>query len=540
MMTDRGSRAGLSPGEMARALREFRAVVGDAWVFSSEEDLTLYRDAYSPVRGEADERVASAAVAPVSVEEVQRIVRIAARLGVPLYPISAGRNLGYGGSAPVLSGSVILDLKRMNRILEVDEDNASVLVEPGVTYFDLYRFINEKNLKLWIDVPDPGWGSLIGNALDHGGGWTLNPFRDHFGAHCGMEVVLANGDVVRTGMGALPGSGTWQQNRYGVGPFIDGLFAQSNFGIVTKMGFWLYPAPEAFCSGEVMASNRDDIHEFVRITAQLANAGIVNSAVMIRSPLLYAGLRDADTGAALASSDRQSDAEWNRIARSKQLPSWATTLHFYGPPAVIAAQWEHAKQRFSVIQGIRFEEGPRYHFPLAQPNAEAVLDKSALGIPNLSVFSMGARSENYPDPAVGHLSFSPIIPMSGAALLQAHRVFASAVREWDIAPLGFGAGFCMYPRCLVFLFTLPLSQDESHNRRTRAFFSHLIKLAAQHGWGEYRAHPLFMDEITDVYSYNGHALRRLQERLKDALDPEGILAAGRYGIWPQHLRSGRG
>ena len=137
-------------------------------------------------------------------EQVQKIVRIANHYSIPLYTISTGRNLAYGGSAPVHSGSVVLDLKRMNKILEVNEEQAYALVEPGVSYFDLYRYIRDRKLKLWIDCPDPGWGSVIGNALDHGAGRTPLPYRDHFGAHCGMEVVLANGEVVRTGMGALP------------------------------------------------------------------------------------------------------------------------------------------------------------------------------------------------------------------------------------------------------------------------------------------------------------------------------------------------
>ena len=129
-------------------------------MFTSDEDVALYRDAYSPLWSEPEEKVASAAVAPESAEQVQEIVRIANELRIPLYPISTGRNLGYGGSAPVLSGSVVLDLKRMNRILEVDERNAYALVEPGVSYFDLYRHIEERGLKLWIDCPDPGWGSI--------------------------------------------------------------------------------------------------------------------------------------------------------------------------------------------------------------------------------------------------------------------------------------------------------------------------------------------------------------------------------------------
>jgi len=180
---------GVSERDFARATDRLASVVGSEWVFTSDEDVALYRDAYSPLFSEPGEKVASAAVAPESAEQVQEIVRIANEYRIPLYPISTGKNLGYGGSAPVLSGSVVLDLKRMNRILEVDERNAFALVEPGVSYFDLYRHIQEQGLRLWIDCPDPGWGSVIGNALDHGVGYTMNPYRDHFDAHCGMEVV---------------------------------------------------------------------------------------------------------------------------------------------------------------------------------------------------------------------------------------------------------------------------------------------------------------------------------------------------------------
>ena len=101
-----------------------------------------------PFWGEPDERAASAALAPGSVEQVQAVVRIANRCRIPIYPISTGRNLGYGGSAPNYSGSVVLDLKRMNRVLEVNESMAYALVEPGVSYFDLYRHIQERSLKV--------------------------------------------------------------------------------------------------------------------------------------------------------------------------------------------------------------------------------------------------------------------------------------------------------------------------------------------------------------------------------------------------------
>ena len=170
--------AGVAAADFSAALTQFEAALGKEWVFTSDEDVDLYRDAYSPFWGEPEERKAAAALAPENVDQVQKIVRIANHYRIPLYPISTGRNLGYGGSAPCASGNVVLDLKRMNRVLEVNENNAYALVEPGVSYFDLYRHIEERGLKVWLDVPDPGWGSPMGNSLDRGGGYTTHQFHE--------------------------------------------------------------------------------------------------------------------------------------------------------------------------------------------------------------------------------------------------------------------------------------------------------------------------------------------------------------------------
>jgi FAD/FMN-containing dehydrogenase len=82
---------------------------------------------------------------------------------------------GYGGAAPRVPGSVALDLgKNMNKILEVNVEGAFALVEPGVTFFDLHEYLVKNNLRdqLWIDVPDIGGGSIIGNAVERGVGYT--------------------------------------------------------------------------------------------------------------------------------------------------------------------------------------------------------------------------------------------------------------------------------------------------------------------------------------------------------------------------------
>jgi len=532
---------GVSAEVFATALKQFEDAVGKEWVFTSDEDVAMYRDAYSPFWGEPDELVASAAVAPDGVEQVQQVVRIANTHRIPIYPVSTGKNLGYGGSAPAYSASVVLDLKRMNRIIEVNEKSAYALVEPGVSYFDLYRYIQEKGLKLWVDVPDPGWGSPIGNSLDRGGGYLMPQFRNHFDSHCGMEVVLANGEVMRTGMGALPGAKTWQQYKTGFGPWVDGIFSQSNFGVVTKMGFWLMPEPDSYFSGTVTVPKRDDLSPLIDIMTYLENTRITNGMPFLGSPLLSRGLfgggppPDAELTALLAKPNVVSSPELQEYAEKKGAHYWSCTLSFYGAAKANEANWEFAKQKFSAIPGAKFADGESYKLPLTPEQREQV-HKPQFGIPSLAMFSIGARSETNPTPTNGHVWFSPIIPRTGEAIFEANRTFSDACHELGLPAPVFSLPTCYWERAFIFLYGFPITHDPETNKKNRASFQKLVKVAAEHGWGEYRTAPAHQAAVMDTYSFNNHALLRFHETLKDAVDPNGILSAGRYGIWPKHLR----
>ncbi|HEY9181738.1 MAG TPA: FAD-dependent oxidoreductase, partial [Gammaproteobacteria bacterium] len=476
---------GVSAADFAIALRKLEAAVGEQWVFKSDEDVALYRDAYSPERDEPTERLASAAVAPISVEQVQQVVRIANEHKLPLYPISTGKNLGYGGSAPILSGSVVVDLKRMNRILSVDAGRCQAIVEPGVSYFDLYRHIEERNLEVWIDTPDPGWGSVVGNALDHGVGYTYGQYRDHFGSHCGMEVVLPNGELMRTGMAALANDASWADYKYGFGPYVAGLFGQANFGIVTKMGFWLLPRPEAYRRGTVSVPKRRDIVKLVEHVNYLENLGLIGMPGF-RSPLGFAQAREPELRALIAKPDGPSDEELDRFAEAKGLPSWSVELQFYGPERTIAGSWDYVQQRIGAsIPGARFEEGPVYRFPLtAQQQAEVqrVHRLVDIGIPNMSIFAIaGGRTPQNPDSADGgQFYFAPMIPRTGEAILEANRVLGQAYRDAGL-PYNqyFSAPACWHYRAFIMITSLPVSRlDPEINRRSRAAFQAIAKVAA--------------------------------------------------------------
>lgn len=92
------------------------------------------------------------------------MLKVANKYLIPVWTFSAGKNLGYGGPAPVVSGSVALDLHRMNKIIEVNDKLSYAVVEPGVTFAQLYSYCAKRKLKVWPSTPSLGWGSVIGNV----------------------------------------------------------------------------------------------------------------------------------------------------------------------------------------------------------------------------------------------------------------------------------------------------------------------------------------------------------------------------------------
>ncbi|HEX4025383.1 MAG TPA: FAD-binding oxidoreductase [Steroidobacteraceae bacterium] len=537
---------GVDAGQFAQAIAQFKQIVGEEWVFTEDADVALYRDAYSILWGTPEERLASAAVCPQSTEEVQRVVRIANTYRIPIYPISCGRNLGYGGSAPNYSGSVVLDLKRMNRILSVDEARAHVLVEPGVSYFDLYRHFQEHNVRLVIDTPDPGWGSLIGNALDHGGGYLQAPYRNHFDSHCGMEVVLPNGELLRTGMGALPGAQSWQDYKFGVGPWIDGIFSQSNFGVVTKMGFWVMPMPDAFFSGTVFAYRRDDLSAMVEEMNYAQYSDISNGMPFLASPL-YGGStlvpRDQRVVDYLATQPGGdvSDEQLQAFGKANRIPYWSVILKFYGAERALRESWEYCKQKFAAkVPGVTFQDGTMWKFPLREQDIPHI-HKPEFGVPSLDMFVRGARTPAHPQPDWGHIWFSPIIPRTGEAIFEANRVITQILTDYDLTDsyrrVKFSVPSAYWSHSFVLIYGFAVTRVPEKDRKTVEGIKMLISECAKHGWGEYRAAPALQETVVNAYSFNNHALLHFNETLKDAIDPNGILSAGRYGIWPKHLRN---
>lgn len=160
---------------------------------------------------------------------------------------SAPEKPGYGSRVPTSGQAAILDLARLNRIVDFSEALGTVTVEAGVTFAQLENFLEEQKSQRFMSSPAyPVAASPIGNALERG--WGFGPYSDCFDFMCGMQVVLPDGEVVETGLERFPGSKSSKIFRWGVGPWFDGMFTQSNLGVVTRMTIFLAPKPTHFIS----------------------------------------------------------------------------------------------------------------------------------------------------------------------------------------------------------------------------------------------------------------------------------------------------
>lgn len=439
-----------------------------------------------------------------------------------------------------MRGSAVLDLgRRMQKILKIDPDNCSCLVEPGVTYYALYEEIQKKGYDLWIDTPDVGGGSVLGNAVDRGVGYT--PYGDHFSMHCGMEVVLPTGSVIRTGMGAMPGKSSsptdtdplnpcWQSFQYGYGPYTDGIFTQSNFGIVTKMGFWLMP-PTGHQTFIVTFARDDDFPQIVDAIRPLAAARVLAGVPQLRhclQELAVLGKPRSEFYAGPGAIPREAIREW--MIKNSPLGdiAWALYATVYGPPDALESAISATRSAFANIPGHKF------HFPSDLPPDHYIHSRVSVcsGVPIIEELNWLNWASNG-----SHLFFSPILPTTGKDAEKVYQIVLKRVHEagFDFMPV-----MCVAPREMHFIVCLVYDRSsDSEKQRAIKMFRALIDECAAEGYGEYRTHILFADQVAQTYGWNDNALMKMNETIKDALDPNGILAPGRNGIWPKRFR-GRG
>ncbi len=495
----------VAAGDIEKLRSALVAALGAEAVTDDADALVEFRDPYW-VRG-SDDFDASLAVAPTSTEQVQQVVRLANEHGVPLWSFGQGRNNTYGGPAPRVRGSVIVNLREMNRVLEVNEELCYAVVEPGVRFFDLHDALLEAGGRCWPSIPDLGWGSVVGNTLDYGRGYT--PYGDHPANVCGMEVVLPDGEVLRTGMGGQTDNAVWHAYQYSFGPSLDRIFMQSNFGIVTSMGVWLMPSPDVLLSCGAVWEGDEALAAMADALRALMLEGVLHNY-----PIMGRGLNIGIDGApAIDPSD----------------PTWRLRFALYGRRERVDLDWSIIERTLTAIPGVELY---RREFGRDREGITDHNDSVQAGLPDMQL--MDLFKTPYGEDT-GHLDFSVVGPLTGADVVETFHLVRDLYERNGQSYIG---GLLVSPRNVLHITSMFFDpKDEEQTRAVYAAYEDMVVELGRRNKIPYRTNIHHMDLVAEQLDFNDHIQMRTNERIKDALDPNGILSPGKQGIWPARMRA---
>lgn len=535
-----GNLASSVSSQLALALEQCSKVIGCQHVITEPQQLAQYQQNCA-----CPGMFASAILRPGSVEELKELLLIAKQSNLRLFPISAGKNWGYGSRSPSTPNNIIVELKRLNRIIEVNVDLAYAVVEPGVTQQQLYEYLTTHNLPLMMDATGASpHASLIGNLCERGSG--LSPYSDHFNHACGLEILLSDGRSLNTGFGHLPECRSKYLYRWGVGPYLDGLFTQSNFGIVTKAALWLMPKPKTQSAILVQFNDDNHLSRCVGRLRDLKLRGVLSGAVHIANDLRVLssicsypwdeaqGKTPLPEQLRLKLQKRYGVGGWNLIGGVWGTPQQVRlairnvrkSLSGHASVTVVS---EHAVNLLS-----RFRTIYRLFGGVGLEQKLSIL-RLLKGIPSFAP-QRGAywRKRVTPDlktadpdrDGCGLIWFSPIAPLMEKDISELLSIIRTCCASWGfetnltVSLINERAAVC--PIAILFDSTI----DEE---RYRAIACHeqLIKSCVEAGFPPYRLG-------THIASYQGSVYRNddvfwdVCSQIKTCLDPSGIIAPGRY------------
>lgn len=487
------------------------------------------------------------AVQPDTVEQVSATVRLCQQFAVPFYAISTGRNWGYG-SATSARGGLVIDLGRMNRIVEFNERLGYVRVEPGVTIGQLYSFLQGRGGKFWLDPAGSSAAcSVIGNTLERGFGHT--PYADHAAHSCALQVILPDGEVVDTGLGALGPAVARNVYSPGIGPALGGLFFQSSFGIVTAMTIWLMPAPEYFCAYFFAIKGTERFPQVVDALRPLRLSGAIRSAVHIGNayrvlPVFTQCPLDRIEGAGAVSGPLLDE-----LKRRFGVLDWHGSGGLYGSSAQVREGKRRLRRALKglVAQLTLVDDKRLALFQRLRPLLRALgghqVDKQfdvllpayglLKGVPTDRFLSTLYWRKKGPMPAspdpdrdrCGLVWCSVLSETSGEQAAAVHGIATARLLEIGFEP-GITTTF-LSERCLEHVISIVYDRDvDGQDRAARSAFEVLLASLMAAGYYPYRV-PTFAQ---GVLMHASPAYRALVARLRNAFDPNNLFANGRYTI----------
>jgi len=502
----------------------------------------------------ATDRHIPAIVRPGNREEVQACLRIANRCQTPVYPISSGKNWGYGSRVPASDGCVLLDLGRMKRIIDFNEELGYVTVEPGVTQEQLQRFLAEQGSRLWMDSTGASpQCSLIGNTVERGFGHT--PYGDHFAHSCGLEVVLPDGSVIDTGFARFPDAKVAPLYRWGVGPTLDGLFSQSNLGVVTRMTIWLMPAPEYFQAYYFRAESHDDLAGLIDGLRPLRMNGTIRSSSHIANDYKVVSALEQYPWERTNGQTPLGPELMKQFRQEMKVGAWNGSGALYGTKAQVAEARRLIRlalkgraTRLEFLDDKRLALASRFaklYERLSGWNLEKTLAVLKpvyglmKGIPTDHPLASTYWRKRTPPPSqmdpdrdgCGLLWCSPILPNDGSQARQLTAFITESVLRHGFEPAI--SLTVLTDRTLSCIISIAFDREVAgEDAKALDCYHDLLKQMAAKGYYSYRLSTASMGAMHCPGDYP-----KLLQTLKQTLDPGGILAPGRYIAAPPHTEA---
>lgn len=477
--------------------------------------------------------------------EIVKILQLAAEHGIAVYPISTGNNWGYGSALPTAENCLILDLSGMNRIISVDQELGSVTLEPGVTQQDLSDYFKKHNISLL--VPTHGGGqqcSIVGNALERGYG--LTPLTDHFLAVTNIEAVLANGEIYRGSLSELGGAEIDKLFKWGIGPYLDGIFTQSAFGVVTQMTFKMALRPDSVVAFFCWIKEESLLEQSVAIVRDTLSSypGICHAVNLMNAHRILAMFSGAKSYKETAISEEMIAQECKRY----RVPAWMAFGGIYGKKSVVRAAAREIKRAFGTVSSRRvfidqnqnqvlqnilaiLPFKPKLIVEIATKINEAflILDggptQAALPLAYLKVPHKLTENRllNPAKDGCGLLWYAPLVPMQAEVVRKYVSMVAAVCKKHQFHP--FITLTAISNACADS--TVPLvfdKQDLLQKERAQACFEELFAEGQKLGVLPYRVGVNQMSKITRENA----VFWKVVKDIKTVLDPKGILSPGRY------------
>ena len=292
---------------------QLAAIVGEQYVISHPEDLLVYE-----YDGSVDRAMPRAVALPANADQVSRILALAYREGVPVVGRGSGTGLSGGALAP--PGGIQIAFTRMNRILEVDTENRTAIIEPGVINLDLDNHVRKFGMRYAPDPSSQKACSLGGNIAENAGGPHCLAYGATTNHVLALEVALEDGSMVNLGGPArdVPG--------YDLrGVFVG---SEGTFGIATKITVRLLPLPE---SVKTFLGIFPDIESACSAVSAVIGHGIVPAALEMIDALSIRAVQQVtdagypdDAGAVLLIELEGLREEVDEVSREVESALWET------------------------------------------------------------------------------------------------------------------------------------------------------------------------------------------------------------------------